>query len=323
VSDPSDRIPPDASVNVGPLDARVDAASLDASTDAARDAAGPLLGTCGEPQYRCPPSCHGQLTLRGGTRQQQPCVDDCRFELTILPQSPGSDGPCTPPLAQLSIQDIANDYRDRSATLSDEAWSELGRLSEYLDTQRLWPTPCANCTNVRSGSITVPGIDQFESDISYRSDAVPAWLSEADAFVQALIDQLTVCEGPLIRDCKDTTPAPGPDEPLPTPPSCNFVYSNQQLTAVSCTMPIDQSAPCRAAVACMCGSGLLEPGRQDPAFCEESWLTPRGAITFSDFCGNGAAQATRTLSEALQLFAAAYQDQVVVQPECGQMSAYY
>jgi hypothetical protein len=77
------------------------------------------------------------------------------------------------------------------------------------------------------------------------------------------------------------------------------------------------------AVVCMCNAGLLQPGPSDPQFCEESWLTPRGAITFRDFCGDGPADATRTLGEALQLFADAYQDEVVVTPECEQLPAYF
>jgi hypothetical protein len=55
----------------------------------------------------------------------------------------------------------------------------------------------------------------------------------------------------------------------------------------------------------------------------ESWLTPRGAITFRDFCGDGPAEATRTLGEALQLFADSYQDELTVTPECAQLSAYF
>lgn len=117
---------------------------------------------------------------------------------------------------------------------------------------------------------------------------------------------------------------PDPDADPNAGDQCSFVYTLADgSAAASCAFGLDQAEPCRQAVSCLCSVELLNRGQIDQQACVDSWLTPRGAITFSDFCAEDAADATRTLSEALTQFAQAYGDSVRVGAECDSLRAYY
>lgn len=293
------------------------------SVDAADAAESERLPDCGEPWYRCPGECDSRLALRGGGRHLVPCVDDCSLEVTVLPSRAAMPRDCGPPVVELVVRTIDDGYRSHSATLSEAGWEQAATLSRELDLQNLEIPRCSDCTAASWAYVTGPGSDQFERQLRYPHGSPPEALREADAFVQALIDQLDACAGPLIVDCQDTTPAEDPDQ-IVGGAACTLVYTDAATAgSAACTLPVDVEAPCRAAAACLCRTDLLDPGHLDQAACEESWLMPRGAITFSDFCGQGADAATRSLSEAWTGFAMAYGADARASAECDGVLAYY
>jgi hypothetical protein len=158
-------------------------------------------------------------------------------------------------------------------------------------------------------------------------------------------DRIDACAGPQMKDCTDTTPATKPD--AADSPQCVIHYVRVLGIGAedTCGFPIDSAAPCRAAVRCLCSTDILNPGHLDQQGCEDSWLTPGDSIsgcplkpardpkpqpeptatcTFADFCSQGAANATRTLADALKGFAAGYTaDSAEVSAECDGLMAYY
>lgn len=260
--------------------------------------------------------CSWQLTLQGGGRRLVPCTDECAFDLRLSDVSPESCGSLA---ATLSVQDVSSRYWTVNATLSKQAVERAAQISRALDASPLSSRDCPDCYERDHAWFTLPGSDQFSTEIPYPLGEPPANGQDADEFVQSLIDQLRACDGPLIRDCETTQPS----EPPPSPPDdCTVTYSNADETyALRCSIPQSAETPCRAAAACVCGGGLFT-NPADPS-CVDWWLTPRGAPAFTDPCARGEASATRSLGQALRDFAGFYSLQVTASPLCDELRAFY
>ena len=91
-----------------------------------------------------------------------------------------------------------------------------------------------------------------------------------------------------------------------------------------CVVGGADEAPCRSALRCLCG-GMVAPfaGAADTEACVDSWLTPRGAITFTDVCTDERQSFSMTLAEALTGFAQAYQSKVDASEGCNMITALY
>jgi hypothetical protein len=212
-----------------------------------------------------------------------------------------------------------------SSTLSEQAWEQLAGISRALQGVALAPmTGCPDCADGGTASVTLRAGDGSTQDYSYGYGKPPQPLRDADAFIQALIDQMRACKGPMLATCSASISTSDPDAPAGTGSYCTFTYEKpQDRSAVQCSFPVGIDAPCREAVRCLCSSDAFDPGRVDLQACVDSWLAPRGAPTFADFCASDTASATRSLSEALSDFAQTYKATVNAAPECGKVRAYY
>lgn len=93
--------------------------------------------------------------------------------------------------------------------------------------------------------------------------------------------------------------------------SCVFEYERFTGGVATCSVAVEAPEPCRDAVRCLCESWVAEGNSAsgDVRSCVESWLTPRGALTFADFC-RPLAEDAPPLSEALVGFVGAYGESV-------------
>jgi hypothetical protein len=259
---------------------------------------------CASPWYECPELCPRGLVLRGGGRSLAQCAGDCQFELSVAPVNALEDLVCRNVFAELTVRNTDGRSRIASAQLTPAGWERLAEVSLELAAATLLPVSgCPDCDEAGAAFVKVLGSDGNYRDSMYEASNPPPELAAADAFVRELIAQLEACEGPWITNCEQR---PGPDhDPDAVEPSCNFTYSEPPNTLwVSCglTLPVDE--PCRAAVTCLCSSDALPPGSSDVQGCVDSWLVPRGAVTFADFCAPDAASATFSLGDALRGLAA-------------------
>ena len=212
------------------------------------------------------------------------------------------------------------------ATLTDQGWEQLATLQREVDLQN--PSGgsgggCGACSSADSAWLTRMGSDQFEQQLDYSYGAPPDEWRRMDAFVQTLIDQLDACKGALIQDCVDTTEPSNPDA-ASNGPECALHYTDPaSQAAVSCSFGLPVETPCSTAVACLCGTDPLRPGIPPRAPCDESWLMPTGEVAFTDFCAEGEAAATRSLTDAFFDFAMAHGGQAQASPECDGVPAYY
>jgi hypothetical protein len=261
---------------------------------------------CGQPWYKCPEVCPTELILAGGNRSFGECLGDCGFALAINPIIVLDEGSCASVSAALTVFNTENDGTViYSATLTDAAWEQALLLSNELAATR-GTIPAVtenNCLDCGDSEITLRGgqLDTFR----FPYGGAPSELIDADAFVQQLIDELRSCDGELIVDCSSRVPDLADDV-------CRFEYSGEAGARAICELSSGVEAPCREAVQCLCEADALVGGA-DVEGCVDSWLTPRGAITFTDVCTQAPAEATRNLSEALTSFADAYQHSLVSQ----------
>lgn len=92
--------------------------------------------------------------------------------------------------------------------------------------------------------------------------------------------------------------------------SCVFEYERFTGGTARCSVAVAAAEPCREAVRCLCESWVAEGNAGgDVDSCVESWLTPRGALTFTDFCRPSPEEAP-PLSEALIGYVGAYGESV-------------
>jgi len=262
------------------------------------------------------------MALLGGGRSFGECAGECHFDLTIAPLASLEDNECFAITVTLEVGLTDGRKLVFEGQLSDQAWEQAATLSRALQNARLEPVSgCPDCSDGGAAMVRRRAADGSIVDHGYEYGNPPEPLREADAFVQALIDQLRACSGPLIDRCEHTDTIDG--EPPPSG-SCGFLYEDPvTLSAARCEFPAATDAPCRAAVDCLCRTGALEPAMSDPQACIASWLAPRGAPTFADFCASSAASATLSLTEALTSFAATYDARVTIDPGCDQVRAYY
>jgi hypothetical protein len=284
----------------------------------------PPVSSCGGPWYRCKDVCSGPR-IEGASRMLGECAGDCYFALELRSTIVLEDGGCPDTLATLTVQSIDGRRRTHEGALTDAAWERYALLSRELLAARdeaAAASGCADCADRDTGRIVITGVDQLTQTFQYEYRNPPSILRAAHDFLQALIDELLACEGPLLDRCHEVELDFDPDMPTDAP-QCTFLYS-AGTNAVSCSMPLDAERPCELAATCLCQSGSVLPASPpDVASCVASWLTPRGAITFSDVCTQGQTGLTPTLTSALLSFASAYGATVTTNPECDVVSAYY
>jgi hypothetical protein len=197
-----------------PTSARRDAgadASTGADAGAVRDAAAMTDGdaasppaSCGNSQNLCPEICPKRLVLAGGTRNLAHCDGDCQFNLAFEFTPVPEDSRCSVAHADLIVHDSAGHRREIEARLIQGAWDRLGAISRVLEDATIDPPPnCASCT--AKASVRFHPGDAMSGIVSreyqYPLGMPPEALKAADAFVQAMIDQLVSCRGPSIADC--------------------------------------------------------------------------------------------------------------------------
>jgi hypothetical protein len=278
---------------------------------------------CTGPWYKCGGVCPAQLILQGATRNLGECIGDCWFDLNLSTAVVLDVGSCAEVHASLTVQNTDGSRRTYEGVLTEAAWERAMSLSIDIAAERAAiraVSGCPDCADGGSAAIVIQGVDQLSETFTYEYDNPPAALRAADEFMQALIDELLACEGALLESCM-LMPATDVDVD-PGPPACTFAY-NSMTSAVSCSMPLDVERPCAVAVGCLCQSGILDANSTDIDTCVESWLTPRGAVTFTDVCTQGQTDLTGTLSSALTSFASAYGDTVMTETDCDVVSAYY
>jgi hypothetical protein len=226
--------------------------------------------------------------------------------------------------ASLTVQNTDGSRRSYEGTLTEAAWERLAALSVDLEAARFAipaVSGCPDCADGGTGTIVIRGVDQLTQTLAYEYGDPPVELRAAHDFLQGLIDELLACEGPLLESCSLQVIDPDPDMPHDVT-ECAFVYASG-TSAVSCTLPVDAERPCALAVECLCQSQVLEGAPVNVDACTASWLTPRGAITFTDVCTPGQTDMTPTLASALASFASAYGATVMTSLECDGVSAYY
>jgi hypothetical protein len=299
-----------------------------AGVDSRGSAAGTGMGAvvrppserCSTHEYRCPDACRG-VKLIGGGRALGQCSGDCRFDLSIDALTDLAYEQCLAMKLTLSVQRndapavMPGPYRTviASAYLSESAWEQLASIAGALDVPLELPSNCPDCAGEDEAWITLDG-EEAPTELHYQRARPPPPLGAADAFIQALIDQLLTCEGDLIDQCADIG-------------ACRFTYTNTERgTWRGCAVPLHDPSPCRSAVRCLCAGDVLpdDGGASSVEACEASWLAPRGAPTFADFCVASAPSATRNLIDAMSAFAALYQGEVtMVDGLCGMIPANY
>lgn len=268
---------------------------------------GGALPECGDrPWYKCLEVCPSELILAGGNRSFGECSGDCGFVLAINPIIVLDEGSCAFVSAELTVHNTEDDSTViYSASLTDAAWEQALLLSNDLAATRATiPAETeSDCIDCGTSEVALRGAEL--ETFHYPYGGAPSELIDADAFVQQLIDELRVCDGELIVDCSSRVPDLADDV-------CRFEYSGEAGARAICELSAGVEAPCREAVQCLCEADALSGGA-DVEGCVDSWLTPRGAITFTDVCTQAPAEPTRNLSEALTSFADANQHTLISQ----------
>jgi hypothetical protein len=283
----------------------------------------PPATDCRRPWYQCPIVCSQQL-IQGATRSFGECDGECSFMLELRPTVVLDGGTCVDLDATLTVQNTDGSTWVYAGSLTAAAWERLALLSMDLAAVRSTlpaVSGCPDCADGGAASVVLSGLDQLTETFAYPYDDPPAALRQADEFLQALIDELRACAGSLLASCESMMLDPGPDTD-PNAAACRFVYSSAS-SVVSCSMPPESERACAIAADCLCRSGILQDGPLDIDACVDSWLTPRGAVTFADVCTQGQTDLTGPLPSALASFASAHDATVSTSDECDAVSAYY
>jgi hypothetical protein len=249
--------------------------------------------------------------LRGGGRAFGECTGDCRFELTIDPVYYFSRRDCLLMNAQLIVRESSGGSRVIRAKLSESAWERFTLISNALEVEREAPGDCPACAGGDESWIALTSAGE---PLRYRRGNAPPALREADAFVQAVIDQLVGCSGDLVSECGADSSA------------CRFTYANlERETQRECFVALAEPSPCMTVMRCLCGGDVLpESEGQALDACVEAWFTPRDAPTFVDLCATSSPSATRTLPEAITIFADAHGGSFATNEGlCGLIPAFY
>jgi hypothetical protein len=214
--------------------AQADAADSDAGeASVSSEPDGGYLFLCPRAWYKCRDVCPGKFVLQGGGRRSGECQGECGFALTITPTIVLDEGSCIGTNGTLTVQSTAGANRSVLFSLTEPAWEKLARISLTLEGAQLAAvTGCPGCAGGAAAWIdtrqTVGG-DPMSS--RYELGAPPAALREADAFVQALIDQARVCRGELLEGCLSR------DDKTRTPDG--LLCGTEQYPLVTCACPAD------------------------------------------------------------------------------------
>lgn len=184
--------------------APIDGATLDGgpSLEGADDAA--VSATDGEivshdAASGCMPNAE---LLWGGGRTLSTCQEGCRFEVGLSPVVVPDLG-CIGYWALLQVQDAAGvTLYTVDAELSSLAWSDASIAGSAIRAQA--PAPSASCDACENPSWLSLVDDMLDADpVDYRfpRSMPPPELTQANAFLQKLIDQMLVCQGDYLVTC--------------------------------------------------------------------------------------------------------------------------
>jgi hypothetical protein len=200
----------------------------DASTCVDRD-------PCGPGRYRCNPVCGAMGVFAGGGRSFGECEGECRFEVSIEPSIVLDVEECWAPHVWLSAHDTAGVVHMWTADLSDSAWQQAASITATLTDAAIAPvTGCPDCADGGDAWVVRAPGGREAQEFHYEYGRPPSTLSDADAFLQRLIDQVRVCRGDMLSTCMAQTPDASPDGP-----SCG----TGEVSATSCSCPGATSLP--------------------------------------------------------------------------------
>jgi hypothetical protein len=97
---------------------------------------------------------------------------------------------------------------------------------------------------------------------------------------------------------------------------CEFTFTTPQTGSTTCHIASSSQNSCGEAARCICAQS------SDVDICVDSWTVPRGGPTFSDYCfQSSSAPSYRSLADALQALAPAYQGTTTVSEGCAEIPA--
>jgi len=286
------------------------------------------------PKRQCQEACTALRVLEGATRSPVQCDGDsdraCVLDLRIGPTRVLDAEGCDNVNVQLQLRNGGPQLRDGDETervhyamLTTAAWDEILQIAREFDIKaaRAQLAPYSDCTDC-GGRIT-SSLRASGSVFSYPYGEPPSRLSAADAFLQRLIDQMLDCRGELLEGECSVTQRPFDQSTT----SCEISYARDPSGSSStfCKIAPEVDAPCREVLECLCtGASLRSDASMTVDECVVSWLTPRGAITFSDVCTQLPAEPSRSLAAALDMFARAQGGATVTtSAACDAIDAWY
>lgn len=193
----------DARVMAEDAAAPVDAATLPDSAPSTEDADAQTdaidSGRASEARA-CPP---GSGIFAGGGNSFGLCAEECHAELSFVFPVQLATSTCLAPQVSLTVYgNPRGESKTTLAYLTDAAWDRAADIGLSLRDAELETTyGCPDCNDGGGSTIVLDVPGKGLVDVAYEWGNPPPVLAEADAFMQALIRQLSACAGADIRDC--------------------------------------------------------------------------------------------------------------------------
>lgn len=158
---------------------------------------------CRAPERECHAACREIRAARGARRvypgcgRQQPCAIDLRIGQSVVLDV----GTCARIHTDVTVYTLTGDERI-FGELTTAAWDELLRIVRGVNAADLpfaeAAGDCPDCEGVTSAALSMLDDAGNLHEVRYPLGSPPAELREADAFMQALIDQQLACGGELL-----------------------------------------------------------------------------------------------------------------------------